>query len=215
MSKQPHRIKAPISFALQQTPLHSISQRAVRIPLPNIVARTPSTCGAAALLAVCRFFGVGPVTEAECVVILKRCGYHAQVGVHPDQLARAARDCGLKARIERNMERRALISLLKQRIPVLLTIQAWAGDAMKGTVDQYAKKWNSGHWVVAIGFDRNGIIVEDPWLEASRGYLSNESLISRWHDTEEQGRRYYGTGVPVWISRPAKHAYFLSSRVLG
>jgi predicted double-glycine peptidase len=215
MSKRFNRGRDAESFASRRTAMHSLSPRAIYIPVPNIRAQTPFTCGAAVLLAVCRFFGRGPEAESECVAVLRQHGFSARVGVHPRQMERAARTFGLEANILRDMDRHTLLDAIKRRIPVLLTLQAWAEGAKEVSERTYATTWDSGHWVIAIGFDKNGIVLEDPWLEASRGYLSFESLAARWHDTEEKGRHYFRTGVLVWASRPTKSAYLSSGQILG
>ncbi len=42
-----------------------IPKRAIKIDLPPALQSRDDTCGPAALLAICRYYGVGPRTEAD------------------------------------------------------------------------------------------------------------------------------------------------------
>jgi len=177
---------------------HHISSGALTIPVPNVAARTPFTCGASALLAVSTYYGVGPDTEKEMVGLLRRCGFDRRAGTQPHQLKLAAEMIGLRTREYSGMSRRALLAHLRRRQPVLLTIQAWGRNRSRSRIRVYKDVWSQGHWVVAIGFDDNGVFLEDPSLEASRGYLPFVELDACWHDTGRKGCRILRYGLVLW-----------------
>ena len=59
----------------------------------------------------------------------------------------------------------------------MVALQAYGNR--KQQLANYAEGWTDGHWVIAIGYDREGIFFEDPSLQAVRGYLTDEVLIER------------------------------------
>ncbi len=71
--------------------------------------------------------------------------------------------------------------------PVICAIQAWKwdDDAENYRIDlDYTNEWESGHWAIAIGYNRDNIFFMDPSTAANYTYISNESLMERWHDYE-------------------------------
>jgi ABC-type bacteriocin/lantibiotic exporter with double-glycine peptidase domain len=178
---------------------HSIPRGAIKIPVPDTTQQTDYSCGASALQAVCRFYGVGPEEEWQFVDAL---GMDRRVGSHPYQIARAARRFRLRVEEQSPMSRARLLFHLRRRRPVLLMIQAWP-LAPRHT---YRGWWKDGHWVVAIGYDREGVYFEDPSLQAVRGFLSYAELAERWHDTGPHGKHVPRYGMAVWKPR-AQSAY--------
>ena len=91
--------------------------------------------------------------------------------------------------------------------PVICLIQAWWADA-KGHVEprhDYADEWESGHYVIAVGYDRERIYFMDPSLAGNYGYIPRRDLDARWHDVDvRQGNavRYEHAGIVVTVLRP-------------
>jgi predicted double-glycine peptidase len=158
---------------------------AVKVDVPHVVQREDHTCGAAALLAICRYYGVGPVDEATIVRDMKL----PLDGADPVHLVRALDAYGLAYEETRGMTHDALRTTLDAARPVMLALQAWG----------------EGHWVVAIGYDKRGVHVEDPWLEKGRGFFGWRALANRWHDIEGHPptplERY---GLAIWKPRPRR-----------
>jgi len=161
---------------------------AIRIDLPNTTQLRDYTCGPAALLAVCAYYGVGPGDEAACE---RELGI-ASSGTDPEHITRAARRWGLTIQEHVPMTDAQLRDCLRRRRPVVMMLQAWGGER------SYRRTWKHGHWVVAIGYDREGIYVEDPLLHASRGFLSYAELDERWHDWGPRKERIERYGVALW-----------------
>ncbi|MEJ7596761.1 MAG: C39 family peptidase [Kofleriaceae bacterium] len=168
---------------------HRISRGAIKVALPSVRQREDWTCGAAALLAVCAYYGVGPEWEHEVATRMRL----TRAGSDPVQLVRAARAYGLETEEVRGMTDAQLRRTLDARRPVMMMLQAW------GNRRGYADHWRAGHWVIAIGYMRAGVVFEDPWLHRSRGFLGWRELAARWHDVEgrddHQVDRY---GLVIW-----------------
>ncbi|MBA3453869.1 MAG: C39 family peptidase [Deltaproteobacteria bacterium] len=169
-----------------------IPHGAVRVELPCVVQRTDYTCGAAAVLAVSRYFGVGPGTEA---AVVRDMGF-GRLGSDPAHLVRAVRRYRLRYTEARGMTDARLRSELDRGRPVIVMLQAWGERA------SYRTHWRAGHWVVVIGHDARGVFVEDPLIEGARAFLSYAELSDRWHDLEgDTHRRVRRYGLTVWGSR--------------
>jgi len=166
----------------------------IRIDLPGVVQRRGHTCGAAALLAICRHYGVGPRSERR---VVRDMGF-GKAGSDPRHVLRAVRRYGLSHEEVQPMTIAQLRERLDLRRPVMMMLQAWADPPPAS----YATHWRDGHWVVAIGHDPAGIYFADPWLEGARGYLDDAELDERWHDLEgKRDRRVDHYGLVLW--RPA------------
>jgi predicted double-glycine peptidase len=200
-----HARKAPCT-ALEggmTTAYRRIPGGSIRIALPNVIQERRHACGAAALMAVAGYFGVGPKHEEDFLQALRRRGMDPRVGAHPDQIVRAARRFGLETRELAPMSLAQLRAALRARHPVMLMLQAWGAPAAGRASRKYRDVWTEGHWVVAIGFDPLGVFFEDPSLGAVRGYLTNEELDDRWHDTGRRGRHIDRCGIVIW--RPGRN----------
>lgn len=173
-------------------PTRRIPRGAIAVPVPTVRQATDHTCGAAAVHAVAAYFGVGPATEAEVVRVMR----FGSDGSDPAHLVRALRRYGLAVAEQRGMTDASLRAWLDVRRPVILMLQAW-GDRRR-----YRHTWSEGHWVVAIGYDREGLYVEDPLLAEARGFVSWAALADRWHDLEGRTRRrVHRYGLVVWRGR--------------
>ena len=181
-----------------------IHHDAVRIHVPDTTQQTDYSCGASCLQAVCKYYGVGPDDEWEYVEALRM---DTRVGSHPDQIQRVANDHDLRFKEYWPMSISQLRAELRKRHPVLLMIQAY-GEREGGLPRlDYRSDWMDGHWVVAIGYDRDAIFFEDPSLQAVRGYLLDDELAERWHDTARHGRHMEHYGLALWHPRVRRSSY--------
>lgn len=168
------------------------------IELPSTEQETDYSCGAAALRAICAYYGCGPATEAEVVADM---GF-GDDGSDPAHLVRAIVRYGLHHREYRAMTDRQLVRCLDRGRPVVIMLQAWPA---KPPLTGFADVWDCGHWVVAIGHDARGLYFEDPSLAGARGFLAHEALAERWHDIEgPEARRVHRYGLEVWRQRVAQ-----------
>ncbi len=182
-----------------------IPRGAIRIDLPNVVQLSDHTCGPAALLAICAYYGVGPDDEDAIAADMKATAD----GTDPYQIVDAAQRYGLRVKEYRVMSNKRLRRCLDKRRPVVLMLQAW-GDPPPAS---YEADWDDGHWVVAIGYDDDGVYCEDPSLPAARGFVTWDELRKRWHDVEgpanDHTERY---GVAIW-KRGVKRSQFATRAV--
>ncbi len=167
----------------------------IAIDLPNLVQCEAYTCGAAALLAVASYYGVGPDSEAAIVDDMAM----GSDGSDPAHLLRAATRYGLSHREYRPMSRHELVRCVDRGRPVIVMLQAWPDAAPP---HGFTEIWDTGHWVVAIGHDARGVYFADPSLPGARGFLDHRALAERWHDIEgPDARPVQRYGLALWRQR--------------
>ncbi len=147
---------------------------AVKVDVPGVQQRDDYSCGAAALMAVCSYFGVGPDDLEE---YKKKLGTNEENGTNVYRIRDMARELGLEADIYHGMTLDDLRKHLDEGSPVIVSIQAY-GDSVTYYRD------DNGHYVVAIGYDESNFYFEDPVLPGRRGFLSIQEFDRRWHDDE-------------------------------
>lgn len=151
---------------------------AIKIPLPLVRQPRDWDCGAAAALSISAFYGVGP-KDLEDVV--KACKTNKKFGTYYGDLPPYFRSVGLIPEVVQGLGIQRLKRLLYRRIPVMLSIQAWADDP---AVYDDPDSNDDGHWVNACGYDRNNIYTMDPSIWGRYGHIGNADLLKRWHENE-------------------------------
>ncbi|MBI5883954.1 MAG: C39 family peptidase, partial [Elusimicrobia bacterium] len=163
------------------------------LPVPVTVQETDYSCGAAAVLALLRYWGVYDGEEASLYPLL---GTRPKDGTPPENMVRGLRHFGLDAGMVEGMTFADLLVALKSGKTVILVMQAWRDDAG----GSWADTWDSGHYVALNGMDDQYAYVMDPSTEDKYAYVPLSELMERWHDYEDrdgQVRRYYQAGIVV------------------
>lgn len=162
------------------------------IPVPVVYQSHNYDCGAAALRAVCQFWGVGPEDEDD---FIDACDTDPDNGTHPDDIVRVAKSFGLKVLQKTGITIDQLKMAIDSGRPVICPIQAWDSDSDITDND-------SGHYVVAIGYDSDNILFQDPSIKNNlRGRLSFEEFDDRWHDVDADGRHLRRFGIIIWAEK--------------
>lgn len=173
--------------------------------IPKVLQSYNYDCGAAALRAVAKFWGVGPDDEEEYIKLCKT----TEDGTGANDIVRVAKSLGLRAQSYTGMSLSALKKFIDDGKPVIVALQAW------GDEDDY-EELESGHYVVAIGYDDHHILFEDPIMKNSRGHLTHDEFCRRWIDVDtEDSKELYHFGIVIWKnSLPNKEkALFTSKRI--
>ncbi len=177
------------------------------LALPDVRQSTGWTCSAAALQAVLAYYGVDEREDR----LSRELGATPESGAPPPAILRVARAHGLTAELREGLTVEELARAVAAGTPVLIALQAWgAPPASSRSVPQgregarYRDVWDEGHYLVVIGVtrDRQRVIVEDPSLLGSRGFLTRRELEERWHDTDGK-HRYVRMGIFFGGRRPA------------
>ena len=160
--------------------------RGNRIPLPDTRQKLDHTCGPAVLSAIFSYWGEH-VREEDLAEELKSDPIG---GTSPDRLNYAAMSRGFHTMWRERMTNAELRRHLNIGRPVIVTVQAWATPA--------ESKGDSGHYVIAIDYDKENVYFEDPALDDCRGYIPWKELDSRWYDKNKAGKPFKRFGLVVW-----------------
>ncbi len=144
-------------------------------------------CGAKALQSVLAYYGI----EAREDKIMNEANTTKE-GTSIDDLVKTARKYGLKAR-SRKMTVRDVKKFIDKGVPVILVLQAWT----ENKAVNWENDWEDGHYVVAIGYDDEKVIFEDP-SSFERVYLTYDELKKRWHDLDADGKKYINHGIAFY-----------------
>ncbi len=154
-----------------------IGSKRININIPNVSQQEHWSCGAAALLSILLYFGKGPLNEE---LVADQLGMDKS-GTDPYQIKNVLDKYKLRHKEYRGMTIEQLIFHVKRREPVFIMLQAWGN---KENYRKCKKGCKDGHWLIAIGYDKDNIYFEDPALTISRGYIPINELDNRWHDYE-------------------------------
>jgi ABC-type bacteriocin/lantibiotic exporter with double-glycine peptidase domain len=132
-------------------------------------------CGASALQSILAYYGIDIREE----LIMKYLKTNLRNGTSINNITKVLKKFNLKFE-SRKMTILEIKNYINKKIPVLILIKAWDDD----------------HWVVAIGYDKERIIFEDPYL-LKRTFLKNEEFLKRWH-TDEIDSKHPNHGIAVF-----------------
>lgn len=182
----------PVSMvrAAGEPTLTKVSTALIRVPL--VRQATGYTCGVASLMSVLSYyFSTDPVLRW-----VREDRLAAELGTTGDgtnhrDIARVATAKGLKAEVRRNMTIAELKQVLDGGAPVIVAIQAWNDNA-----SGYKDDEDSGHYVVAIGYDARYFYFMDPSVLGTYACIPAAEFPDRWHDVENDGvTQVIGLGI--------------------
>jgi predicted double-glycine peptidase len=172
-------------------PIRDISEAEVLLNVPSIRQSTEYSCGAATFESIMAFYG-NDLSEENVMDILKT----TEGGTSPESFLKGAKKFGLKSKMEKGMSMEEIRDYLDKKIPVILAIQAWNEKKV-----DYAKDWGDGHYVAAIGYDKDGFYFMDP-SQLGYSYLETEELDSRWHDISKEKEIFTHLGIVIYGKSP-------------
>ncbi len=162
------------------------------IKVPMTRQATDHTCGTAALQSVLFFNG----KETREDLLAKLLGTTEADGTEPRNILRYVNEVlageGFKAVAKEDMSVGDLRASIDAGVPVIVVIQAWADDPK---VD-WAKEWDCGHYVVAVGYDDSNIYFMDPSTLGHYAYIPVDEFLTRWHDRDAKATlQHFGITV--------------------
>lgn len=141
------------------------------LEFPDSRQSTDISCGASAVQSVLMYYG----KEFREEVLMDKLSTDND-GTRPVNMVKYLKSNGLDV-----TDGKITVDDIKKSIddgyPVIILIQAW------GKEEEYSENKN-GHYVVAIGYDGDKIIFDDPSLMSNKGYLTTSELEKRWHDVD-------------------------------
>jgi predicted double-glycine peptidase len=156
----------------------------VLLGVPNVRQHTAYSCGAAALQAILAYYDHNVRQD----VLMAKLGTNEIDGTAYWDIVRVAQEYGLKPTVVTHMTRKRIIAEINRGLPVLIAIQAWIDGGNPRDLEGWAARTDDGHYLVAIGYDRNRMYFEDPAMFGI-GYIGFDELEARWHDYDQKGNR--------------------------
>jgi hypothetical protein len=193
--------------------------------VPDIRQDTDYRCGAAASMAVGRFFGVGPETLDEWSEAL---GTTAAKSTSPDAIVSYLSALGLEVNARQNMSVDDLAYETREGRPVIVCCQDYV--AQNSDPRDEAAEWDYGHWMVCLAVQTIGdtrfLIFqdsseenmerlpggdvpkadEDPEMvveEPGRRFVSEKRWLPAWHDEAVNGLLFDHYGIAVGLPETA------------
>ncbi len=149
----------------------------IRVPL--VRQSTDYTCGVAALQSLLGYFAI---EEREDKLAAELRSDRKQ-GTAFARIVKAAEKRGLSAQVQVGMTIPELKGYIDSRKPVLCLVQAWA-ESKNGQSVNYERRWQDGHYVVAVGYDDDCFYFMDPSTLGHFAYIPRAEFEKRWHDTD-------------------------------
>lgn len=150
-------------------------------------------CGAKALQAVLQYYGIDLSEEK----IMRISGTNQKTGTSISGIIKVLNKNKLK-QDARQFTLKEIKRYINKKIPVILILQAWTS---KKKIN-WEKDLSDGHYVIAIGYDKEKIYFEDPY-SIFRTYLTFKELYKRWHSKKNGKKQFVHYGIAVHGKRPS------------
>ena len=157
------------------------------IPFPETRQVYNYDCGANCLLSVLCFAGIEEREDR----IMERAGTKpGGDGTSFEGMTGVLQHFHVPFQVRTRVSPQQLRGYIDLGYPTIICLQAY-----RDFKRPYDTDWDDGHYVVAIGYDGDKIIFEDP-SDFHRTWLTDSELMERWHD-RDQGRDVYGWGCTI------------------
>lgn len=177
------------SFAAE----YSLSETKL-IQVPLLRQGTDHTCGVAAVQSILVYYGF--FTRED---ILEK-ELQAEDFASIKEITRYMSAQGFKVTQHHAMSLADLKNTIDRKLPLLVALQAWADSGT--TLEQYKNMWDSGHWVLVIGYDNKNIYVMDPSTAGNYAFVPTDEFMVRWHD-QALGEKLTRFGMTFEYHAPA------------
>jgi predicted double-glycine peptidase len=145
------------------------------IKIKNIRQSNTYSCGAACLMSILAYYNKFDGNESE---LAKKLKTNYDDGTSPENIIKTAKEFGLNSYMKENCTVDDLKKFVSNKIPVILSYQAWSND----NKEDWKEEEDDGHYSVLIGVDDKNIYFNDPSLLNKKGYIPIKEFMDRWHD---------------------------------
>jgi predicted double-glycine peptidase len=159
------------------------------IAVPIVVQTTPYSCGSAVVKSLLNYYGIKKKSEYELNKILNASEDN---GIEHTMIMRYLQELKFNVQMTLDMTLDELKACIDKGHPVICAIQAWETHPCN-----YQDKWDCGHYVLAIGYDKNNVYFMDPSTPNHYTYIPCDEFLLRWHDIAEDHVKLIHLGI--WI----------------
>jgi len=150
------------------------------VQIPVVRQRRGFSCGAAAALAVLRYWYPEAYAYTEEDALYPALQTTDALGTEPEPMVELLRSSGLHAVYRHGDVTVAdLERAVDAREPPIVDLQAW-----REREEPWRETWDAGHYVMMVGYDDEKLFFADPSTVTPHGYafLPRAELDERWHD---------------------------------
>lgn len=158
------------------------------IPVPLTRQSTDYTCGVAVLQSVLAYYG-DDIREDN---LAKALGAKPDSGTDYMHSVEYAKSKGYDVGVYKNMTLDQLQAFIAKGQPVICAIQAWSDKPVN-----YGEDWEDGHYVIAVGYDKDRIYLMDPSTLGNYTYIPIPEFLNRWHDVDQRGSKLIHFGIVI------------------
>ncbi|MPM28788.1 hypothetical protein SDC9_75316 [bioreactor metagenome] len=159
------------------------------IDVPLCYQETEYTCGIASLQSVLARYGMVYRQSALADILNSR----PILGTDYKSILYLSELMGLHTTFKENQRIENLKRYIDFGTTPILIIQAWR---LEDDID-YALDYKNAHYIVACGYDENGIYAMDPNLLGNYGYLTYPELLTRWHAVDKDNVRHMKSALII------------------
>jgi ABC-type bacteriocin/lantibiotic exporter with double-glycine peptidase domain len=159
------------------------------INVPLCYQETEYTCGVACIQSILARYGMYYRQSALADIL------HSQpiLGTDYKSILYLSKLLGLNASIEENMSIKNIKDYIDTNTAPILIIQAWRlEDDIKYSLD-----WKNAHYIIACGYNSDGVYAMDPNMLGNYAYLSFPELSERWHAVDKEETRHIKSGLII------------------
>jgi ABC-type bacteriocin/lantibiotic exporter with double-glycine peptidase domain len=175
----------------QATPDSALRTQLIQVPMARQAANY--TCGVAALQSVLHYYG-DEWRQDRLSLALKADSVN---GTNYRNIIHLCDSLGYTTKVHTRLSIDSLKAFIDLGFPMILAIQAWAESPEK-----YAEQWDSGHYVVCIGYDHEKIYFMDPSTIGNYTFIPVNEFVDRWHDIDQGGIKLYNFALQISKSTP-------------
>jgi len=150
------------------------------VQVPIVRQRRGFSCGPAAVLKLLRYWCAQTAWRVEEGVLYAPLRTTEARGTEPEPMVALLQQSGLQAVYSHaDVTVADLERAVDAREPPIVDLQAWSDRAAP-----WSETWDSGHYVVMVGYDTERVFFADPSNTTPGGYvfLPRGELDERWHD---------------------------------
>jgi predicted double-glycine peptidase len=148
----------------------------IKVPLAR--QATSYTCGVASLQSLLYYFG----DDWRQDNLATELGSDSANGTNYNNIVKFCKKLNYSVNVYKELSIDSLKSMVSKGNPILVVIQAWAGTSV-----DYKNEWESGHYVICVGYDNNNLYFMDPSTLGNYTYIPTNEFLSRWHDNDQEG----------------------------
>jgi predicted double-glycine peptidase len=136
---------------------------------------TEFSCGPSAVRAVLNYWG----RDVDEATLMKMMETNSEVGTHPENIVKGIQALGLQAEMKMNVTVDELQEFTASGNPVITLGQVWRSS--DGKAVSVEDDWDSGHYIVVLGADKDNVYFQDPYIRMGKGFAPRKAFEAHWH----------------------------------